>query len=185
MSDNYNPYQTPTTDLGDGLVAANTEALFFTTGTAKFITMSVCTLGLYQVYWFYRNWALIQKRSPQKMVVWARSLFSVIYCYACFREIANAAKAAGLPGPLQAGPVATLYILLQLSSRLPDPYGAAVFLGFVPVLIANRAAMDVNASTRAILDPNTALAGWNWVAVALGAPLFALAIAGIMIGVPH
>jgi hypothetical protein len=182
MSDNYNPYQTPAAAPTDAAPQAQPGALFFTVGAPKLITMSICTFGLYHIYWFYRNWILIQKRSTTPMMPLPRSIFSLIFCYACFRQIELAEKAANIRSPLNATAAAILYILFQFSARLPDPAGAIVFLAFLPIMMANKSATVVNQVSCGLSCDNTALRGWNWVAVGVGGPGFALAMAGLLLG---
>ena len=41
--------------------------LFFTTSPLKLIVMSICTMGIYDLYWFYKNWKLVRERTGQKL----------------------------------------------------------------------------------------------------------------------
>ena len=36
--------------------------LYFPVSNTKLVLLSVCTLGLYEFYWFYKNWALVKER---------------------------------------------------------------------------------------------------------------------------
>ena len=48
---------------------------FFTASVLKLIVMSVCTMGIYQLYWFYKNWKLIKDRTGQKIRPFWRAFF--------------------------------------------------------------------------------------------------------------
>jgi len=42
-----------------GSTATAQRPYFFTPSTLKFVLMSVCTFGIYELYWFYKNWTLM------------------------------------------------------------------------------------------------------------------------------
>jgi hypothetical protein len=62
--------------------------------------------------------------------------------------------------------------------KLPDPYWLITFLGVFALVPAQQAVNELNATAAPGHDPNTRFRGWNWVAVLLGLPLFALAVFG-------
>lgn len=39
---------------------------FFTVSTKKLLIMSLVTLGFYNIYWFYKNWVVIQEETNKK-----------------------------------------------------------------------------------------------------------------------
>lgn len=51
--------------------AANQGAEFpgyFAVSATKFIVMSACTLGLYEVFWFYKNWQRVKEKTGAQMM---------------------------------------------------------------------------------------------------------------------
>lgn len=60
MTESINPYEAPKSDLKTEQHLSSSESYFFTASTLKLVLMSVCTLGLYELYWFYKNWVLIK-----------------------------------------------------------------------------------------------------------------------------
>ncbi len=55
-----NPYESSKSSVDIG--ASHTMApYFFTTSTLKLTLMSICTFGIYELYWFYKNWVLIKE----------------------------------------------------------------------------------------------------------------------------
>src|SRR5262245_22041834 len=57
---------------------------WFAVGTAKLVVMSVATLGLYQIYWFYQQWKRVRDGGED---VWPlpRAIFGVLFSYPLFK----------------------------------------------------------------------------------------------------
>ena len=60
--DRYEIYAPPRADLADPTFALH-RPLFFPVGLTKLAVLSVCTLGLYVIYWFYKSWRQAPRRS--------------------------------------------------------------------------------------------------------------------------
>lgn len=62
----------------------------FTTSKTKFAAMSICTLGLYEVFWSYRNWRYVKERDASGIrPVW-RAAFYPLWHYSLLSELASA-----------------------------------------------------------------------------------------------
>jgi hypothetical protein len=97
----------------------------------KFAILSVVTLGIYELFWFYRNWKYVRQRDQSSIMPFWRALFSPIWCYALARDIGTEADRLT---PTRAGIVAGAYAALVLASRLPDPWWLVSFGTFLPLL---------------------------------------------------
>src|SRR3954470_14863581 len=127
--DERNPYAPPIAAVSDvGSRSASGEAVdapFFAVSLLKYVLMIFCTLGFYQVYWFYRNWQLIKERegfAGLRISPVPRAIFSVFFCYQCFARVRDFEHPAVEPGRLWAAPLAAGWIILSLMWRLPDPW---------------------------------------------------------------
>jgi hypothetical protein len=175
-----NVYAPPKAVVAD--VASNTrnmEVHFFAVSPVKLMALSVCTLGLYQIYWFYKHWVLIKERSEPHIVPWARAFFGVFWCYSCFEFIRNDERHLHIEPTLPAGPLAIAFIALSLTWRLPEPYYLIGFLTpllLVPVQVhANR----VNALVAPGHDENRHFSAWNWLTVVVGGIFIGLILLGL------
>jgi hypothetical protein len=175
-----NVYAPPKAVVAD--VAPNTsniELHFFAVSPVKLVALSVCTLGLYQIYWFYKHWVLIKEHSEPHIVPWARAFFGVFWCYSCFEFIRNDERHLNIEPTLPAGPLAIAFIALSLTWRLPEPYYLIGFLTpllLVPVQVhANR----VNALVAPGHDENTHFSVWNWLTVVVGGIFIGLIMLGL------
>ncbi|AKC85763.1 hypothetical protein [Pseudoxanthomonas suwonensis] len=187
QSDVPNPYQAPAAIAApQGLpprleaAAVDTTALF-APPALKLVVMSSCTFGLYVLYWFYCNWKAIKLIDrPDVMPFW-RALFSPIWAYSCFKAMAGIAEGRRRSLGFSPGALAISYFLLNLASRLPDPYWVLSFLIFVPLLPVNSLARAYNQAER-IGDPVAdEYSVWNWLAIVFGGGVLLLLLLGLML----
>jgi hypothetical protein len=176
-----NPYAPPTAIVVDAAPTfSGSISPFFPVSTTKLIVLSLCTLGLYEVYWFYKNWQQIKARDQSDIWPAARAIFAIFYCSSCFKHIRDFETPGLGKTSLAAGELAAGWIIITLLGRLPDPFwlislGAPFFL--LPVQSqVNR----INAAINPEHDPNSRFSVANWIAVVLGAILLVLAVIGAM-----
>ncbi|MGH7577402.1 MAG: hypothetical protein ACREM1_20010 [Longimicrobiales bacterium] len=79
----YEPAADPTTEhapLADAYP-------FFPVSTGKFVAMSACTVGLYDLYWFYKNWQRVRDRSGESLSPFWRAFFAPLWSFSLFRRV--------------------------------------------------------------------------------------------------
>ena len=142
-----NPYAPPTTRVEDipGTGAAGVP-MFFPVSLLKFTVMSLATLGMYSIFWFYRNWSLVRQREGLSIIPAMRALFAIFFCYALLARVRKAAVESGIQPPIAAGPLAAGWIVCTLTSRLPEPYVLLVFLAFIFLLPVQAQVNRINAA---------------------------------------
>jgi hypothetical protein len=156
----------------------DTPPLFFAVSLLKLTVLSVCTLGIYELYWFYRNWQFIRVRDQCDISPFWRAFFSVLFCYPCFVRI-KLAGAVGNAGPAPPfGVLAILWVLFELAWRLPNPLGLLSFLSVGFLLPIQAYVNRINAVNAPMCSPNSRFTPWNWIAVVFGGPVAALAVVG-------
>ncbi|MGL6159283.1 hypothetical protein [Microbulbifer sp.] len=77
-------YQAPEADLQQEEAVSNE---FYVVSKSKFLILYVTTCGLYEVYWFYRNWSLYKQANNVNMWPVMRAIFSVFFAHSLFRNI--------------------------------------------------------------------------------------------------
>jgi hypothetical protein len=174
----HNPYQAPATPLGE--LEQSAELVFFPVSVAKLLVLSICTFGLYEVYWFYKNWQLVKRRESSDILPVMRSLFGVFFCYSLFERVRDQAEKAGTSS-IAAGLLAAGWIVLTVLWRLPDPYWLVTFLAVLFMLPVQQAINAINSQAAPGHDPNRTFSGWNITAVIIGGLFFALALVGIFL----
>jgi hypothetical protein len=160
-----------------GLSSEN-RAPFFSVSLAKFTAMSVCTFGVYEIYWFYKNWRLVRERENLKILPFWRAFFAFFFCYQCFSRIRAQAATIGIDHSVPAGPLAAAWIITSLLYKLPDPFWLVSLLAFLFILPIQALANRINETMAPGHDQNRRLTGWNIAAVAGGGIFFVLAIIG-------
>lgn len=107
------------------LEAANApRQIFYVVSVKKFSVLYIATLGLYGLYWFYKNWACYKSQwardDQDREDLWpiARAIFAVFFVHSLFREV----KALGRNKPMveawQSGKHATQLVVLMVAAQL-------------------------------------------------------------------
>jgi len=157
----------------------DTSPEFFPITPNKLIIMSICTLGIYEIYWFYRNWKYLKIKKQLKISPFWRSIFSIIFCYSLFKHINNYAKEKGIEEHISQGSLAFAYIIITLSIRLPDPYWIVSIIAFLPLLSVQKLINQLNHFKLQIVI-NNKYSGWNIFGIISGIIIWGLIILGIL-----
>lgn len=160
-------------------IAANAAGLqCFAVSLFKLAVLSVCTLGLYDLYWFYKNWQIIRAREKSSILPFWRTFFSILFCYACFSRIRDQGSRVVVGRTFAAGPLALGWICTTLLWRLPDPYWLVSLFSFVFLLPVQAHANLINNKVDPRHDANDKFTAWNWVGIVVGGTIAILAVIG-------
>lgn len=151
---------------------------FFTASPAKLILMSVCTMGFYELYWFYKNWVLCAGRSEKKIRPIWRAVFAPIWVFSLFKIIKGEAEEYKVPQDFRPTLLGIVYIVLSCLMNLPDPYWLLSYLTVVPIVLANNMASAVNERIVPGFVENDRFSLKNWLALGLGGIVFVLILIG-------
>jgi hypothetical protein len=154
---------------------------FFAVSLLKLVVLSTCTFGLYELYWFWRNWNLIRVSGESEITPSLRTFFLLFYCYPCFIRI----KLTGIsrdviPAP-PIGILAICYLLIGFSWKLPEPLWLICFLKVAFLLPIQSYVNRINTAVLPGHDPNSRFSVWNWIAVIVGGLLLILAVIGSLL----
>lgn len=138
---------------------------------SKFIVLSLVTLGLYPLYWAYRNWWWVKKTRDKEVIPVLRAIFSPIFMFSLLRHLE--AEAADEEIDIIWSPllIALLFFALTMSWRLPDPYWLVSLLTFASLLAPQATANAIH--TKVSGQPPNA----NYSAFAIGVVI----VGGIML----
>ena len=164
-------------DLPPRIPDQDEEPYFFPVSGLKLVVMSTVTFGLYEIYWFYRNWKFVQKRLGRDdiMPFW-RAFFAFFFCYSLFRTVNDSAASQGVPSTTSPALLTLAWIGLTLCWRLPDPFWLVAVFAVLALLPIQRVVNDLNAYLAPNHKPNARFSAWNIVGIVLGGLLFVLAI---------
>lgn len=112
-------------------------AVYYSPPTLKLASLSLVTLGLYPLYWFWQNWRAIKRETGGTQWPWARALFAPLWSFLCFSDLRDIAVSRRRELAFAPGLLAAVYFLLNLGGRLPGGMGLVSLLTFVPILPIN------------------------------------------------
>jgi hypothetical protein len=158
--------------------ATESYLAFYPISLRKLVVMSVCTLGLYEVYWFFCHWMYIRDAERSRLSPVVRAIFPLIFVYPLFRKIRSSAKTTGTPTGIAAGPLALGWIVFKGMGVLPPPFLLLSLLSVLYLLPAQRVANSINAVTDPGHDPNDTFSTWNKIAIVIGGIIVLFAIVG-------
>jgi hypothetical protein len=140
---------------------------FFAVSLWKLAVLSVCTLGFYELYWFYRNWQRIRVREQKDFSPAVRVFFALIFCYPCFRRIRRYGVAMGLAGRPPIILLALAWVMVKIAGAFPMPLALISLSGFMLLLPVQAYANTINAEMVPMHDRNArfTLANWGWILV--------------------
>lgn len=147
----------------------STAPKYFTTPPAKFIAMSICTFGLYEAYWSYKNWRIIKDRDGSKIMPFWRAAFFPLWHYSLLSELNKTLESRALSSSAYRGFLAAALFVLNAMWRLPDPYWLVSMLTFLAFLPAQEKPEEMGA----IQEQSSSFHFSNAFAYLLGGPLIA------------
>lgn len=104
----------------------------------QFAFLMIITLGLYSLFWAYRNWKHIRTQDSSDIMPALRSAFSVIWFFPLYRRVARDYRASGRNSLLATTAVAVvaalLYLLATLSERALPYTLTSIILPMLPLL---------------------------------------------------
>ncbi|MGD2270221.1 MAG: DUF4234 domain-containing protein [Desulfobacterales bacterium] len=148
---------------------------YFSVSKTKLILMSIFTLGLYEIYWFYKNWKQIKISTRQNMRPFWRAVFSIFFCYALFKNVQDSTDVYGGRQDINPGWLAAGYILMSMMYKLPDPFWAVSLLAFLPLLPVQGAINSINTKVAPTAARNTNFSVKNILVMVIGGIILSLA----------
>jgi hypothetical protein len=95
-------------------LAAAGEGIYFPVSLVRLFILAIATGGLYQIYWFYRNWKYIKDRDSSVIMPFWRALFLPFWFYAFYRDLKRDSRERFGAVLLPAAPWAILLLLLWI-----------------------------------------------------------------------
>lgn len=190
MTDNI--FEPPKTNLVLPESAENGD--FYVVSTRKFAILFLATMGIYQLYWYFRNWSLYKLRSGENIWPAPRALFAFIFVHALFRKINDRLVEVAPDAHWNHGKRATVIVLFLVGSKVLDrlvmqSVGApftdilSLFLILPMCLAYVEPQRNINLASG---DPsgqsNDLLTGANIAWIVIGAIFWLLALIGMIAG---
>lgn len=175
MTDDRSPYAPPRAELA----SPDARDAYFTVGALKFSLLSLTTLGIYPLYWFYQNWKIVRERENASLSPFWRTFFTPIWIFSLGSHFRACAAAEDFSLALPVTLLGISYIVLNAVLRLPDPYWLISLLSFVPIIPFDTAARRINGSGSLAPPTHGTFSGWNIVCMIVGTLVLLLALVGV------
>jgi hypothetical protein len=188
-----NPYEAPQARIAEPVAAV--DASFYVVSPTKFLILAISTLGLYQVYWFYKNWALLNVRHKN---YWppVRAIFAIFFTHSLFSEVDEQRRRRGIAHEWSPVLLATAFVIAAIAGQVFDRLAAMpraptwfAFAGLAmfPVQVATlyRAQLAINAVEGDVGGTrNDRLTIPNYLWLTFGVLLWTLIVAGFLLPEP-
>ena len=183
---NESIYSPPEADVS---VTETSDGQYYVVSPRKFLLLTILTMGLYLVYWFFRHWKSIKLRDESSIWPIPRGIFYIFFTHSLFSDFDEKLKRDGLAFDWNPALTATLVVIVTLVSNIAggagqnigSPYVDFLSIGLIPVLafLAVPAQKAANlASGDADGDGNSKLTGANWAWMIVGGLYWILVIFG-------
>jgi hypothetical protein len=147
--------------------------LFFPVSRRELVVLSICSFGIYELYWFYRNWVLVKQRRHEDIRPAGRAVLAIFFCYDLFDDVDHSARIRGVTETMRPGLLALAYIGLTISSRLPAPFWLLCIFGFLPLLRVQKVIDEINLRVAPHAEPNDRFSRENIAVIILGSSTLA------------
>jgi hypothetical protein len=155
------------------------QSMFFYISPRKLVLMSIASFGIYELFWFYKNWTYVDEHSNRVVTPMVCAIFHPLTYMGLMGEMSKAGAEAGAKGNIPAPFLAFLYFALLICGRFPGPLsllGACAAFTLVP------AQLYVNALNTASPTPiNDRFTVFNWVTIVIGGALQIFVLIGTVL----
>jgi|SRR3989344_2779784 len=148
----------------------------------KLIFLSVLTFGLYEIYWFYKQWKALKEIKDLNITAWARGLFAPLFSYSLFKQFFELAKHETKKNYTSAGWLATGYIILNLLWRLDNPYWLISFASILTLIPVQNAINEYWLSKHPKHKISSDYKGFETAILVIGGLFMIFVILGILSG---
>jgi hypothetical protein len=188
---NDNIYKAPEAELISPAEAVDNE--FYIVSRKKFMLLFFATLGLYSIYWFYKNWQM--QKEKHELSIWPipRAIFSIFFAHSLFARINDVLEQKQKSFAWSASASATLYVLItvitsvmdQLSTRsIGSPYTdiISIVMLFVLYAVLVKVQQAINISQDDINgESNSQLTTANIIWIVLGLVLWVIVLLSLLV----
>jgi hypothetical protein len=144
----------------------------------RFVLLNALTFGIYNLYWFWKNWQLVKRADGSDIWPIPRAIFAGFTYFMLINDINMRLAARTMERKLSVG-LAIGYFFVGMLHRLPDPWWVVSAASFLFVLPAVQAIEGL--ASEAAISKN---AGWSTrhtVLLIFAVPFFLLTLVGVML----
>lgn len=148
---------------------------FFTASPWKFGVLSIMTLNLYLLYWFYRNWKLARATGCSRTNPIIMTILSMFLSYALFIRIERLYYKSSIYAYATSVIFSFSYFMICMIGLSDSPVWLISFFSFVPIYFLNGHAIKIEMKNPDFII-NADFSMWDCVAISLGGTLLLLSL---------
>lgn len=152
-----------------------------------FVLLSIVTFGIYEIYWFYRNWKQLKLHKNLDISPGWRTvglfvpIYGIVLAYRQLRDIRDFSKEAGIDKTYSSGQILFGWLILSALWRLPDPFWFLSFLSVWPLTVVQGVLNSYWKKEQPELIERTKFSGRQIILLVLGGIFLILALSGTSI----
>jgi len=140
------------------------DVKFYPISYEKFYILSILTLNLYVIYWFYKNWQYIKVKNDSNIMPFFRALFSTLWLYSLNSHLKNDSQERASENKMYSKVSAVCITILYLLISLAQNSVVLVSVLLLPLLLY-KFVHYINSINIDDGKENSALvynSAWNW-----------------------
>ncbi len=165
-----------------------TDAVFYPISVAKFLLLSIGTLGAYSFFWSFKNWQWVRDVEGERVSPFWRAFFQVFTNFVLFSNIALHPDSKSKILERSFIWLAALILVAEFISNLADRVEALPDILFLAGLVSIPATLpfvrqiaQLNQNSCGVLERNSSFTWHSGVALTFGVCFWLLVIAGMMV----
>jgi hypothetical protein len=132
MDDKNNSLTAPqTTDVTSNWA----EPRFYVVGSKKFAALLFSTLGVYAMYWFFKNWRMYKAQTNEKMIPAMRGLFPIFFAHSLFDKVSKNIATQNKTYDWAPSSLATQFVILAIGTNFISKLTDDSFFSLIIVLL--------------------------------------------------
>lgn len=114
-----------------------------------FVLLSILTFGLYDVYWYYKNWKYLKSyKGLEFSPVWRTvglfiPIYNLILLYNFHKDYRDLVEEEGISRAIYPGRIILVIMASFVLVRLPDPYWMLSFVSVIPLAMVQSVLNDL------------------------------------------
>ncbi len=146
----------------------------------KFILLSLSTLGIYELIWFYSYWKFLKEKEELEISPFWRAWFSPFWAGSFSNHLQKYLLKNEIDCTYSPTLIGISYLILSFLWKLPNPFWLVAYLSFIPMLPLLNATNDYWKKTEKNCIPNRFI-WWQLALMSLSLIFFMLIAIGVFV----
>jgi len=132
-------YKAPAAELDPEIEKGNANN-FYVVGLWKVTFLYLLTLGIYSIYWFYRNWKIQKQRYNLEAIPVLRGIFQIFFTHSLCSAVDDQIQDRKIEYTWHPQTIATLYVIALIADSIFDrmlgEQATDFLISYIPLLVS-------------------------------------------------